>query len=239
MLPMSAFHRLLAIPEVLVQVAEDAKDKSTMASLAAPRTCRVSCSPALDVLWRSQSGLANIVKCMPADLWQIWPELYGRGTLTFKRAMRPSDWDRFNVYAPRVRVLTLALKSRRDVHLEGDVYLALSMYALTMPLFPNLRAWYCLGIPQATAGPDHRLFLGAHLVELAVIWDAFDERAAFLLACLSQRCHKLQTIDLQVDHAIAAAQDLWLQPGLFASLKELNHVRVNSRGCIHGTTKAA
>ena len=73
-----AAHRLLSIPELLSYIAElfddpsaaslDESARSTLNSLA--RSCRAFWAPALDVLWRYQNGLVNIIECMPDDLWE-------------------------------------------------------------------------------------------------------------------------------------------------------------------------
>lgn len=68
-LPISAINRLLSVSEILSLIAEEAaEDRRSLVALA--QTCHSFCSPALDVLWRSQSGLVNILNCMPADLWE-------------------------------------------------------------------------------------------------------------------------------------------------------------------------
>ncbi|KAH9932319.1 uncharacterized protein B0H18DRAFT_1115985 [Fomitopsis serialis] len=224
-----ATQRLLAISEVLIQVAEDADDKFTVASLA--RTCRDFCSPALDVLWRSQVGLANIVKCMPPDLWEI-REDGGRSShpmlmFMFRRPMCASDWDRFNVYAPRIRELTLYLCDRGNTRLPGNVYATLNMHAPSLPLFPSLRNWRCYDIPHATVVPDHWLFLGSSLAELVLEWDVLDERAAFLMACLPFICPKLRTLRIRVRRGFASYL-IWLQPTPFSSLKELRTFEIRS-----------
>ena len=69
---------MLSIPELLSYIAElfddpsaaslDESARSPLNSLA--RSCRAFCAQALDVLWRYQNGLVNIIECMPDDLWE-------------------------------------------------------------------------------------------------------------------------------------------------------------------------
>ncbi|KAH9830076.1 uncharacterized protein C8Q71DRAFT_817771 [Rhodofomes roseus] len=218
----SAAQRLLGVPEILTQVAEEVEDKYTAASLA--RTCRDFCSPALDVLWRSQLGLVNIIKCMPADLWEIQGSFtnHTRLTLTIRRAMRPGDWDRFNVYAPRIRELCLHFDGFWTTLYTDDVWSALDMYAPSRPLFPNLRKWEYYDIPQRNA-PNQQLFISATLLELTLRWRSFDEPVALLLACLPQCCPRLRTLLIRIESGYVKPPQ-WPPRGIFDSLKELRTV---------------
>lgn len=83
-------HRGLQILELIelicAQVGTDgvhplSKDESRDLSVLA-RTSKAFLNPALNVLWRHQDTIVNLLKCMPADLWDIstgpndeeWPE---------------------------------------------------------------------------------------------------------------------------------------------------------------------
>lgn len=72
----SAVDRCLAIPEIVEQIIEACGWNagpsrfpwySTLASVA--RTCTVLCEPALNILWRAQYCLDNLVKTLPSRLW--------------------------------------------------------------------------------------------------------------------------------------------------------------------------
>jgi hypothetical protein len=63
-------HRGLLIPEV-VELICGVADFPTLSSLA--RTCQTFQPPALAVLWETQFGLMQLLKCMPSDLWEVVP----------------------------------------------------------------------------------------------------------------------------------------------------------------------
>ncbi|KZT70422.1 hypothetical protein DAEQUDRAFT_810600 [Daedalea quercina L-15889] len=230
----SPVYRILAIHEVLSLVAEELKhrhgglDTSGLASLA--RTCRGFCSPALDVLWRSQSGLRNIIKCMPADLWEIEEPSYDGSyrvtTATLRRAIRPDDWDRFNVYAPRIRELSFGghKNNCEDVLLPEDVCSALSISNLSMPLFPNLRNCSFIGSwGSKMIMPDHRLLLGDTLCQLSIVSNGFEDRAVSFLAYLPLHCPNLQKLVIGFP---SAPDHTCIPSGVFSSLTGLRSIRI-------------
>ncbi|KAJ7171386.1 hypothetical protein C8R46DRAFT_948444, partial [Mycena filopes] len=97
-------HHALEIPEILdLVVAQLALDRHCdLAALAL--TCTDTHDVALDVLWREQDTVLNLLRCMPADLWET-VFVGGIATLRARRELVPSDWDRWMRYAYRVRSL--------------------------------------------------------------------------------------------------------------------------------------
>jgi hypothetical protein len=87
-------HRGLEIPEIAEMIAEQvgthchqsalgeekASQRRDLSALA--RTSKTFLHPALNILWRAQDTIVPLLKCMPADLWDIsvrpnedgWPE---------------------------------------------------------------------------------------------------------------------------------------------------------------------
>ncbi|KAJ7613404.1 hypothetical protein FB45DRAFT_1111866 [Roridomyces roridus] len=63
-------HRALCIPEIVAMICEDGV------------TCKAFQDPALNVLWRSQSTVVNVLKCMPGDIWQWEDEDPGQVTVS-------------------------------------------------------------------------------------------------------------------------------------------------------------
>ncbi|KAJ6529834.1 hypothetical protein B0H19DRAFT_1193348 [Mycena capillaripes] len=102
-------HRALEILEMVEMICGEVhrtpSSHSTLCSLA--RVCRLFSKAALDFLWKHQFMMANILACMPTDLWEV----VGSGRSRFvraRRAIRPEDWVRFQIYAHRVRVLIMS-----------------------------------------------------------------------------------------------------------------------------------
>ncbi|KAH7918611.1 hypothetical protein BV22DRAFT_1041640 [Leucogyrophana mollusca] len=83
-------------------------EQPDLASLA--RTCRALRDPALNVLWRTQNSLVPLVSTLPEGAWEIREDTSDvwSGDLEFiflTRPLLPSDWERFFIYAPRVKHL--------------------------------------------------------------------------------------------------------------------------------------
>ncbi|KAJ7616500.1 hypothetical protein FB45DRAFT_801320 [Roridomyces roridus] len=107
------------------------------------RTCTAFLDPALDALWGFQGTLLHLLRAMPSDLWEIieipWEEDEDaandsgsreenmRLTISLRRTVRPSDWDRFTFYARRVR-------SFKDGHVHDETSV---VYDILTSQFPN------------------------------------------------------------------------------------------------------
>ncbi|KAJ7610726.1 hypothetical protein DFH06DRAFT_62318 [Mycena polygramma] len=115
-------------------------DRGAVALSALARTCTLFNGPALDMLWRQQSGFTPLLRLFPADLF---PPLLGSTYYTrvwsMLRPLFASDWTRVLLYIPRVKVLSL------NYPYSGvtEILLALSECCPGGFLFPNLRtfAW--------------------------------------------------------------------------------------------------
>ncbi|KAJ7059754.1 hypothetical protein C8F01DRAFT_1370619 [Mycena amicta] len=102
-------HRCLRIPEMVHLVLSHFDifyfDKvSTAQVYALARTCSTFQFPALDILWKEQKTLLNLLKCVPEDAW-VPDESLG---LRFVRPLERRDIDRVLFYAPRIKNLRLS-----------------------------------------------------------------------------------------------------------------------------------
>ncbi|KAL6301502.1 hypothetical protein BKA93DRAFT_828154 [Sparassis latifolia] len=97
--------------------ASRAEDFSALAALTS--TSRFFHTLAANIQWHSQLRLSNLVKCMPGDLGEE-----RNGAL----ALIPSDWERFDLYARRVKMLTFdgygvqSFMNDRDVMVSVDTF---------------------------------------------------------------------------------------------------------------------
>ncbi|KAL6306990.1 hypothetical protein BKA93DRAFT_926914 [Sparassis latifolia] len=163
-------HRCFLIPEIVSLIIDTGppgspQDTSSLARLA--RTSRVFHNVSLDVLWYGQFGLANLIKCMPADLWTE-----DDGKLSFTRPLLASDWERFDYYAHRIRALTLSRYEKipspwisPNVTVGSNVFKALSLFRLSTPPLPNITQ---LGWSGGSAFTYCIMFLGPKLNLLQV-----------------------------------------------------------------------
>ncbi|KAK7057950.1 hypothetical protein R3P38DRAFT_2843796 [Favolaschia claudopus] len=203
-------HRALEILELLEAIcAALPAHRPTLYSVAL--VCRSLSGPALDQLWLSgtyESMLVNLLSCMPSDLWEI---VRSRNpteiSVTARRAIEPSDWNRFSFYASRVRSLLVS----DELHEAGDdkwspVFDMLSMArpSESVPLFPNLRMlrWQTANRPWFSYA---RLFLSSSLatLDLFVVPTTYPHLA--LLALISEHCPRLTRVDLFVEGRLDTA----------------------------------
>ncbi|KAK7036162.1 hypothetical protein R3P38DRAFT_2698351 [Favolaschia claudopus] len=101
-------HPCLSIPEILQHIFQDVdtdngfrRDLPSLAALA--RTCRDFNDPALDLLWRTQYGLENVLRCMPPDLLQLTI----RDEVRILRPLKRSDRERPLIYMCRIKNLII------------------------------------------------------------------------------------------------------------------------------------
>ncbi|KAJ6566906.1 hypothetical protein B0H19DRAFT_1138852 [Mycena capillaripes] len=129
-------------------------EKRDLANLA--RTSTLFLHHALDVLWESQDGLANILRCMPDNLWDGPVRAGSLNTLNATRPITAADWERPVFYLSRVR----GFNGGRPRNMASPkLFTELCSSLPTTHWFPNLRylQWSCyepfllLGIRTMTA----------------------------------------------------------------------------------------
>ncbi|KAJ7030147.1 hypothetical protein C8F04DRAFT_1114825 [Mycena alexandri] len=123
------------------------------------RTCRGFSDLALDILWRDQSSLLHLLKCLPSHTWEmvnLTPAPFPIKKMRFRAPIRTLDWDRVLFYSRRVRTF----KYTSGLSLEDVELLAISLPVAT--LFPRLRTlkW---GPTQPALFPYIRMFLSPTL----------------------------------------------------------------------------
>ncbi|KAF7329277.1 hypothetical protein MKEN_00188600 [Mycena kentingensis (nom. inval.)] len=177
-------HRLFLIDELmfrifalilgsdwLLNLLEPYSGRRTVARLA--RTCKTFEQPALDVLWRFQRTLDNILKCLPPSVWEMRQGNRDNGWVGGIRIVQPvtiEQWARARTYARRVRILDLdwALLSP-----DNSCFKAMqSCQVLTGELlFPGLQEINCNIVPYGyeeilfASGPTvHSVRMPEHIV---------------------------------------------------------------------------
>ncbi|KAF8206107.1 hypothetical protein K438DRAFT_1756828 [Mycena galopus ATCC 62051] len=198
-------HRALEIVEIVETICEKAAGLernsesdsdfrlSHVATLA--RTCSFVLNPALNVLWRRQTTIKNILKCMPDDLWCLRQNYYG-----LRRSITAADWERPLFYMDRVKVFSCL---ETDF---GHTYF-LEALRLSLPghyLFPNLEelTWSPLGSNLGYGrygSPFHhlRLFLAPHISKLS-LGNIRTNSDLSVLCGLAVNCPLLTTINVAV-----------------------------------------
>ncbi|KAK7039638.1 hypothetical protein R3P38DRAFT_3181404 [Favolaschia claudopus] len=167
-------HRVLRIAEIVSLISQEI-DFSSLPSFA--RVCKTFTDPALDVLWSEQEDLANILRCMPAGIWNESPEDSDSDsededgtTWTLNRPVARSDWDRSLYYAHRVKFFQYNDGPSSPRYPNPCTPKFLDCLHLCFPdpcIFPNLQTlhWH---FERGLTFAHIRLFLGPCLHTLSV-----------------------------------------------------------------------
>ncbi|KAK6988189.1 hypothetical protein R3P38DRAFT_2660923 [Favolaschia claudopus] len=159
-------HRCLSVLEILELICSHLDGRQRRPALAAlARTCQSFSDPALCVLWQKHSSLAPFLKLMPTDLIRQSSDL--PRTWNLLRPITVSDWDRPNVFAPRVRELVVQTLDWNQV---ADIFPILSACAPLGVIFPNLRSLTCyITLVEAANLPSIRSFFSSTLQEIKFV----------------------------------------------------------------------
>ncbi|KAJ7196089.1 hypothetical protein GGX14DRAFT_474058, partial [Mycena pura] len=151
------------------------------------RTCATFHGPALHHLWRS-STIANLLHCMPADLWVVdqasdseSPNMHPR------RPIRAEDWIRVLVYAPRIRRLCVTSWG-------CDLSEAFPLISVCLPdqLLPNLQTLYWW--PSSANFHFIHLFLGPKIT--SITFPGSSIHAISLLSTLASKYPLLKNVSI-------------------------------------------
>ncbi|KAJ7059748.1 hypothetical protein C8F01DRAFT_1145525 [Mycena amicta] len=131
-------HRCLRIPEMVDLILSHFDifyiDKVTTAHVyALARTCSIFYFPALDILWKEQRTLLNLLKCVSDDAW-VPDEALG---LRFVRPLERRDIDRVLFYAPRIERLRISYDKANCCQAVKTIFAHLDLVGVHR-LFPNL-----------------------------------------------------------------------------------------------------
>lgn len=155
--------------------------------------------PAVTHLWKIQRALTPLIRCMPSDLWVeeeksklvrstrlLLRRLLLKRLKIFCRAIRETDWQRYDFYASKIIQLgttppkNLSLLRTRDAH--PTTFMALAVYRPARSLLPNLRSFRCTG---CTIGllPAIQGFIGPKLINVDI--DPADMYDGYGTLCLT------------------------------------------------------
>ncbi|KAK7052601.1 hypothetical protein R3P38DRAFT_2604095 [Favolaschia claudopus] len=193
-------HRALGILEMVELICENSTkrtgfpDDASLAVLA--RTCKFFTNPALNVLWKSQYTILNVLKCMPDELWEITSP----AAVSLRRSLVASDWDRPLFYLNRVKCFQCMALFSDTSFLAA---LAASLHSLSMKhLFPKLEElWWPV---EALFVRHIDLFLTAelrHLLMFAHNEDNVDlDPLLPVVAGFPSSCPLLRSLEITLDN---------------------------------------
>ncbi|KAJ7794876.1 hypothetical protein B0H14DRAFT_3556183 [Mycena olivaceomarginata] len=217
-------HRGLLIPEV-VELICGVADFPTLSSLA--QTCQTFQPPALAVLWETQFGLMQLLKCMPSDLWEVVPAHNGTQAIwNIQRPIVPADLTRMLFYAEYVR--TFIQEDHQSTKL--DPYAALSIVLPASPLFPNLRhlTWQ---VPDDVF-PYFRMLAGSKLRSIILdLWGSQVVRST-LFPYLTAFYPNLTRVAIEFGTVDAPI----VKEAAYSALRSLNRLERVKINCLDGPT---
>ncbi|KAJ7647913.1 hypothetical protein FB45DRAFT_1102295 [Roridomyces roridus] len=184
-------HHCLEIPELVEHIALQFDSSESLGSLAAfARTTRSFQGPALDVLWRTQNTLKNLLKTMPSDLFK--EEIITGKRILASSAYLVSDWEPTRPYANRV-------KHFESIYSQDDIsYSSLfPILALSLPsdcIFPNLTHIHWIRLNDDF--PHIRLLLGPQVV--AIRTQCASATSLSLLSLLPRKCPLLTHVAISL-----------------------------------------
>ncbi|KAJ7264503.1 hypothetical protein B0H12DRAFT_1321429 [Mycena haematopus] len=179
-------------PEIVESIVGGLDPDIDIRALAAlARTSTIFHESALDALWKHQDTFLNLIRCMPADVWET--TIVARTpTLTPTREILPSDWDRVMKYAPRVKSLLCCAPENPSM---TAVYQMLRESAPSSEsLLPNLKRlkWRNYDSPDFSFID---LFLGPQVTSV-ILGTPFDKQCP-ILATLGQTNPGLLSVVIQ------------------------------------------
>ncbi|KAI4517296.1 hypothetical protein K525DRAFT_260865 [Schizophyllum commune Loenen D] len=144
-----ARHRAWDIPELVQLICEEAEHLPPAKTAKGPRLRPIAAlaqinrafwTLAAPCLWRKQTSLIPLLKCLPADAWEQ-RVVDDRLTFRLTRPLTPDDCHRLYVYGPLVKSLDTTQASDEPV-VHREVYRMLSSCVPKSTLLPNLRRLY-------------------------------------------------------------------------------------------------
>ncbi|KAJ7160456.1 hypothetical protein C8R46DRAFT_1354130 [Mycena filopes] len=176
------------------------------------RTCRDFTNPALDLLWKEQYGLVNLLQRLPAHTWVV----------TMQTALRPEDWDRVLSYSTRIKVLH---QSPFDLSLHTSVLESVGMTFPRECILPNLRRLRMDSAPILL--PYLYLLLGPQLQNITLELDGPVWRLG-VLQLLRTKSPFLKDIFLWQAGSIFLSDETDAVSSFVAKLPQLRRLRVYS-----------
>ncbi|KAK7007858.1 hypothetical protein R3P38DRAFT_3281047 [Favolaschia claudopus] len=161
-------HRALEITEIVSSIVSECQSDpwSSFGGLAALARCQIFHEQAMDLLWKDQVTILNLIRCLPDDVLTVKNQGHSY-ELIFHRNPHPSDWTRVLYYGRRVRSCGI------DHTLGGGVkkvFQVLRTRASGDYLLPNLVELRWRPVYSIESYTDIDLFLGPMVSSISIFW---------------------------------------------------------------------
>ncbi|KAG1759469.1 hypothetical protein EDD22DRAFT_955869 [Suillus occidentalis] len=238
-------HRAFDFDDIIYSVLKylEGKDLKNVAM-----TCRMLSAPALNILWFKQTSLVSLITCLPQDAWVIvdrtihYPARLGEPdpedewhiverTMNLTRAPTPSEWERFQIYASRVRRLIVPeldpIPWAKDVpkfpqiNVNATVLRRLFEQFPAATLFPNLCSFDSRALRKSSSDLSLvRKFMSPRLEALNVHVSATvpPHEVEQFIGALAIEAHGLRQLSLSLDDGLqgfAVLPNFGMLPKLF------------------------
>ncbi|KAJ7934127.1 hypothetical protein B0H13DRAFT_2650255 [Mycena leptocephala] len=205
-------HRCLQIHEMVDLIVSHLHLSSGALALLA-RTCTIFHNPALNILWREQYGLDNLLRCMPSGLFVV-----EGGVWRLQRPILPTDWNRALQYMQRVKEFHSPWFD--NAH-GSDILPVLTMCLPGDCLFPNLRT-----LQWSHADDNHfhhiHIFLNRQLSRIVILSKTPLPQLS-ILSMLPRKCPSLKSVSIHLP-----PRNLPTEPSIQASIsafaQQLNQI---------------
>ncbi|KAG1842682.1 hypothetical protein C8R48DRAFT_780953 [Suillus tomentosus] len=160
-------HNALKVNDIVYFILEHVKSsKLDLRNMA--MTCSAFSNIALDMLWSQQDSLTPLFRCLPGDTWNPW----WHDVMNFSREPLPTEWERVQINAARIRELIFTGNTRSPPNPTGQVVQRLFELFPPAVLFPRLHTLHFNAIPRHCLNFDSELsllrqFLSPRLERLA------------------------------------------------------------------------
>ncbi|KAK7065097.1 hypothetical protein R3P38DRAFT_2827884 [Favolaschia claudopus] len=156
--PPVAMHRGLLVSDIVWTIVSqlDPRAVEGRKALAALARSKIFHHHALDVLWKTQMTVRNLMRCFPEDLWQSPSQ-----SLRLARTPRATDWDRVLQYSVRIRHFRIYRSATKAIECLATM---LRAGGLGEPFMPNLESleWHTGSLENID------LFLGTQVTALSL-----------------------------------------------------------------------
>ncbi|KAF8580717.1 hypothetical protein K439DRAFT_1662647 [Ramaria rubella] len=197
---MDVLRQVLNIPELLRFIFGYTDERT---QVACALVCKTWLEPALDELWRHITT-PDVLFRLLAPMHPATKVLeHGYDRWLFSRFILPSDWARFDYYAPRVRYLEYD-EAEHQIYIDEAAFTDIARTRLRIVLLPKLRTlrWNTRHLHQSV------LFMHQNVTNLVANIDGpfqagegFVEVKAFLLDVAS-RLPNLAILDLRASYSV-------------------------------------
>lgn len=212
-------HKVFNLDHIIRLITENIPYGELKSAAALACCSKFISAPTLDSLWRKQTDLGTLLVCtLPPPTWKVVNDAFvSSPPLHFTEQLRwfipaqdflvePSEeqWDRFSVYARRIRAIT----EPRAFLPSQDAIQLLSARFSTKPMLPLLRSLDWLFVPSARLQSCVPLLVSPHLAHVRLHFgNNAPERCLPVIKTLIEAAGSLESVEITPEFDRPEMQD--------------------------------